>query len=174
MTHYTSRFSKEFSIRCFSSLQEIWSDNNVNTILISTPNKYHNDLIDNALESGKNIICEYPLVTSDYKDAGSLLKKAKKKGLFIHVGQTMNYDADAFFILSNIEKLGRLLMGYKYMSFGCLGSWFDLKQYVGIGNWYIDPDESGSWFVAAHYHAVHIFRNIIRFFLYFQIEQLRH
>lgn len=153
-------FSKEFSISCYSSKNEIWLSNIINTILICTPNKYHKELINTALENGKNVICEYPLVISNYKDAEELVKKAKKKELFIHIGQTMNYDADALFIISNMDKLGRLLMGYKYMSFGNLGSWFDSKKYEGIGKWYIDSNESGSWFVAAHYHGIQIFRNI--------------
>jgi len=157
---HTEKFANEFQVKSYKEIDEIWKDNDINTVLICTPNKYHFDLAKIALDNGRNVICEYPLTVSQYSDAEQLIKLANKKDLFIHVGQTMNFDADATYVLSNIGKLGKLLMGYKYMSFGKLGSWFDMKNYSGIGSWYIEENESGSWFVTAHYHGVQMFRNI--------------
>ena len=154
------KFANEFSVKSYREIDEIWEDSDINTVLICTPNKYHFDLAKSALNRGLNVICEYPLTVTEYSDAEQLIKTANKKDLFIHVGQTMNFDADATYVLSNKQKLGRLLMGYKYMSFGKLGSWFDIKNYKGIGSWYIEEGESGSWFVTSHYHGIQMFRNI--------------
>jgi predicted dehydrogenase len=157
---HSEEFAKEFSVKYYNNISEVWEDHDINTVLICTPNKYHFDLVKNALDKERNVICEYPLTVSKYSDAEELIKTANEKKLFIHVGQTMNFDADSSYVISNIKKLGKLLMGYKYMSFGKLGSWFDLKKYRGIGSWYVEEKESGSWFVSAHYHGIQMFRNI--------------
>jgi UDP-N-acetylglucosamine 3-dehydrogenase len=154
-------FASEFSVKNYNSLEEMLEDEKINTILICTPNKYHYPIAKTALNKGKNIITEYPLAVTEYPEAEELIATSKSKGLFIHVGQTMNFDSDMTLIKANLDKLGRLLMGYKYMSFGRLGSWFDKNSsYDAIGSWYVEDKESGSWFVTSHYHGIQIFRNI--------------
>jgi predicted dehydrogenase len=154
-------FASEFSVKNYKNLEEILEDEKINTVLICTPNKYHFPIAKAALNKGKNIITEYPLAVTEYSEAEELIAISKSKGLFVHVGQTMNYDSDMTLIKANLDKLGRLMMGYKYMSFGSLGSWFDKNSsYDAIGSWYVEDKESGSWFVTSHYHGVQIFRNI--------------
>ena len=49
----------------------------------------------------------------------------------------MNYDADKELINANASNLGKLLMGYKFVSFKDIGSWFTTDGYEGIANWCI-------------------------------------
>ena len=161
---HAKEFSHEINASVYGSFEEMLEDGTLNTIIVCVPNKFHYRIVKDALEKGKNIICEYPLIVDDYEKAEELVGLAYQKKLYLHVGQTMNYDEEKGIVLENKKLLGEILMGYKYMSFGELGSWFGLLgfkgDYTGLGNWYIDRKRSGSWFVAAHYHGIHIFRKI--------------
>ncbi len=161
---HAKEFSSEINASVYESFEELLEDEIINTIIVCVPNKYHYKIVKDALEKGKNIICEYPLIVDDYKEAEELIDLAYRKKLYLHVGQTMNHDEEKGIILKNKNTLGKVLMGYKYMSFGELGSWFGLfgfkGDYKNLGNWYIDKKRSGSWFVAAHYHGIHIFRKV--------------
>ena len=156
----TKAFADEFSIKAFNSLNEILNEDDINIIFVCTPSQYHYGIIKEALKHNKNILCEYPFIVNDYANAEELFKIALQNKLFIHVGQTMNYDEDKDFIVSHKEKLGTLLMGYRYMNFGDLGSWFPNSKYEGIGNWYINREETGGWIATAHYHGIQMFRKI--------------
>ncbi|MCK5570438.1 MAG: Gfo/Idh/MocA family oxidoreductase [Spirochaetes bacterium] len=163
-TEHSSEFSKEFNINSYTSIEEMCIDTGINTVSVAVPNKYHYEIVKYALENGKNVLCEYPLVLDKYKKGEELVRLAGKKGLFLHVGQTMNYDADYKLIESYRKDLGRLVVGYKYMSFGTLGSWFELDgfkgNYRGLGKWYVDDNKDGGWIVSAHYHGIQLFRNV--------------
>jgi UDP-N-acetyl-2-amino-2-deoxyglucuronate dehydrogenase len=152
-------FSKEFLTNQYSSLEEICSNNDINTVCVCTPSKYHYEIIKIALNNYKNIICEYPLAVK-YENAEELVKLANNNHLFLHVGQTMNYDEDRKIIIANISKLGKLFMGYKYMSFGESDSWFEPTGYENIGSWYTNMDETGGWIITSHYHGIQLFRKI--------------
>ena len=152
-------FSKEFLTNQYRSLEEICSDKDINTICVCTPSKYHYEIIKTALNNYKNIICEYPLVVK-YEDAEELVKLANNNHLFLHVGQTMNYDEDRKIIIANKRKLGKLFMGYKYMCFGEIVSWFEPIAYENIGSWYTNRYETGGWIITSHYHGIQLFRKV--------------
>jgi|GEM_PF-6288383 len=158
-------FCREMSVRAFDSLQEMLADPGINTISVNTPNRYHYEIIKQALKHNKNVIVEYPIVTGDYKKAEELLSEASKKGLFIHVGHTMNYDNDLRFINRNRKYLGDILSGYRYLNIKDSVTHFDQSGekvfYKDLGSWYTDSRESGGWIATAHYHYIQIFRRIM-------------
>ncbi len=158
-------FSKEFGVRLYQSLEEMCGDDSINTVSIAVPNRHHYEVLKYAFNRNKNGMCEYPLVPDTYVKAEELVRLAREKKLFLHVGQTMNYDADYALVESLKGELGRLYMGYRYMSFGGkLGSWFELDgfrgDYQGLARWYIEDTKKGGWIVSAHYHGIQHFRRI--------------
>ena len=164
--NHAEQFAGELGVSPYSSLEEVCSDNGINTISVAVPNKFHHDIVKYGLERGKNVICEYPLVIDDWERAVGLKEIAEKQGLFLHVGQTMNYDSDYLLVEQYREQLGRLYMGYKYMSFGGqLGSWFGRDgfkgDYSGLAEWYIEDTRKGGWIVSAHYHGIQHLRKIL-------------
>jgi len=162
--YHAEIYAHELNIKQYSTLEEICNSDEINTISVSVPNKYHYEIVKYALENNRNIMCEYPLVLTEYRQSEELVNSANKRNLFLHVGQTMNYDADYQLIDSYKKELGDLYMGYKYMSFGALGSWFSLDGFKGnykdLGKWYIKDNMKGGWIVSAHYHGIQIFRRI--------------
>jgi predicted dehydrogenase len=159
-----NEFAGELKTRNFKILEEILSNDEINTIAICVPNKFHYEITLKALENNKNIICEYPLVVESYEFAEQLIDIAEKKELFIHVGQTMNFDSDLNLALKYKNCLGKLYMGYKYMTFGKPGSWFVesgfRRGYEGLGEWYINNSFTGGWLIASCYHGIQILRRI--------------
>ena len=164
--NHARQFAGEFGIPQYSSLEEMCSDENLNTISVAVPNKFHHDIVKYGLEHEKNVICEYPLVIDDWEVAVELRDTAENQGLILHVGQTMNYDNNYLLVEQFREELGKLYMGYKYMSFGGeLGSWFALDgfkgDYSGLAEWYIEDTQNGGWIVSAHYHGIQHLRKIL-------------
>lgn len=66
--------------RGYASGVEAARDKDVDVIHICTPNSYHMEVAQAALESGKHVICEKPLATS-LQDAITLTELAKRNGL---------------------------------------------------------------------------------------------
>jgi predicted dehydrogenase len=66
--------------RGYASGLEAARDKDVDVIHICTPNSYHMEVAQAALESGKHVICEKPLATS-LQDAITLTELAKRQGL---------------------------------------------------------------------------------------------
>ena len=160
----SKEFSEEFLLERFDTLDIMLKSSNINTVTICTPNKFHFEIAKKALQNGKNVICEYPLVVDSYNNAEKLFEIADKKNLLIHVGQTMNFDNDLELANEHKKKFGQLLMGYKYMTFGQAGSWLELSgftgNYSGLGQWYIKKELTGGWMIAACYHGIQIHRKI--------------
>lgn len=154
-------FEKELSIKAFTSFGDMLKSDDINTIAVCIPNKFHYWATKETLKSNRNVICEYPLVINDYSEAEELFEIAGKNKLLIHVGQTMNFDSDLSFALQNKDKLGKLYMGYKYTSFGKEDSLLPLPgDFQDLGKWYHDRDMTGGWMTSSCYHGIQIFRKI--------------
>jgi len=158
------RLAEELGVPYFASPEQLYAAGKVNAVCIAVPNRLHVRMVRQALERGMHVLCEYPLALEDYRQAESLVRLAERRGLALHVGQTMNYDADHRFLLEHREELGRLYLGYKYMSFGALGSWYAQDgfsgDYRGLGSWYVEDHARGGWIVSSHYHGIQIFRRV--------------
>jgi predicted dehydrogenase len=57
---------------------------NSDYVLIATPPRFHAEIVSQAIDSGVNIICEKPFVTSKI-EAENLVEKAKLKGIQLYV-----------------------------------------------------------------------------------------
>ncbi len=157
-------FAAELGVPCVGSLDELCSVEGVNAILVAVPNRLHFEVVRHALERGKHVLAEYPLVLEEYRQAEELRRMASRKGLLLHVGHTMNWDADHAFIREHIPELGRLCVGYKYLSFGPVGNWYAADGLTGdsrgLGAWYVADTARGGWIVTSHYHGIQIFRRV--------------
>ena len=73
------------SIEYVSNQKEIFNDEEINAVIISTPIKTHYALVKQALLSKKHVFIEKP-ICSKLSDAKELIKIAKKNNLFLFVG----------------------------------------------------------------------------------------
>jgi predicted dehydrogenase len=163
-TVHARRFAAELGVAAFDSLEDMLQSELLNAVVVAVPNRLHYDMVRSSLEAGRHVLCEYPLVLDRLDRAQELVGSARRRGLLLHVGQTMNHDADHRFLSSRLDQLGRLYLGYRFMSFGALGSWFGQDgfagDYAGLGEWYVSDTTRGGWIVSAHYHGIQVFRRL--------------
>lgn len=76
-------FAKKWQIESYKELNEFW--NNVDCVYIASPHETHYDYIKRALENGKHVLCEKPMVLVK-KQAEELFKLANGKKLVLFEG----------------------------------------------------------------------------------------
>lgn len=89
---------------------ELCKDNELELIIVNTPDPLHYPFAKKALEAGKHVVIEKPF-TQSYKQAEDLLELAQKKGLILSVFQNRRWDGDFMTVRKVIENkmLGRLV-----------------------------------------------------------------
>lgn len=70
------------SAKAYGSYKELIADSNVDIIYVATPHSHHYQNAMQALEGGKNVLCEKSF-TVNAKQTELLIKKAKEKNLFL-------------------------------------------------------------------------------------------
>ena len=90
------------SIQTSSDLNDIFSDEKISAVIISTPVNTHFDLARSCLESGKHILVEKPL-TSNTQELDQLELIAKRNNLVVMVGHTFLYNSAVRYVKSIID-----------------------------------------------------------------------
>ena len=83
--------------KVYTKLEEMLADEAVNFVYVASPNSLHYAQVKQALESGKNVICEKPFCTKAAQ-VRELTELARQKGLFL-------VDATPTAFLPNFEAL---------------------------------------------------------------------
>lgn len=89
-----------------TDLMQVMNDDEINLVVINTPNKFHVYYSMMALEHGKNILCEKPFAQT-VEEAEKVFSFAKERNLFAMPNQNRRFDADMLTVRKVIES-GRL------------------------------------------------------------------
>ncbi|MFO7612161.1 MAG: Gfo/Idh/MocA family oxidoreductase [Clostridia bacterium] len=73
--------------KVYNSAEELLDDDNIDIVVVCTPNKYHARYTIKALENGKHVLCEKPMA-GNLKDAQAMLNAAEKSGKKLMIGQS--------------------------------------------------------------------------------------
>lgn len=85
-----SSVSSEFKADIYSNIDSIMSDPAVDAVSICTPNTQHYEILESAIESGKNVLVEKPIVTTA-EHCNSLLRIMKRSKNIVMVGHTQRF-----------------------------------------------------------------------------------
>lgn len=85
-----------------SDIEDIMNDEEVNLVVVNTPDKFHVGYTMQALEHGKNVLCEKPFAMTA-KEAKEVFDFAKEKGLVAMSNQNRRFDADMRTVRKVIE-----------------------------------------------------------------------
>lgn len=127
--------SKRFECATFSNFKDAISDDEVDCVVVSVPNKFHSEISIVALENGKQVFCEKPLARNP-KEAFAMVQAAEKNGCFLKTGSNLRY-------FPSVEKAKKLVER------GAIGDILYLRGWVGNcgkhvkGSWYSKVDMSG-------------------------------
>ena len=85
-----------------TDINQVMNDEEVNLIVVNTPDQFHVSYTKQALEHGKNVLCEKPFAMTA-KEAKEVFDLAKEKGLVAMANQNRRYDADMRTVRKVIE-----------------------------------------------------------------------
>ncbi len=91
----------------YTDLNEMLADESINFVYVASPNSLHYDHVRQALEMGKNVICEKPF-TSTTKEAKELIDLAKDKNLFLFEAITTIHLPNFALLRNHLDSLGRI------------------------------------------------------------------
>ena len=95
--------------KVYTDLEEMFSDDTLDFIYVASPNSLHYQHTKLALQHGKSVIFEKPLVPY-CAQAQELAQLAKEKGLFLFEGITTLYHPHFAWIKEHLPQLGQLKM----------------------------------------------------------------
>jgi predicted dehydrogenase len=111
----------------------------VDAVVVSTCNVFHYEQVKAALEAGKHVLCEYPLV-DDLAQYDELVALARGKGEVLHHGLTVRAESLHRTMKEALAGLGEPRAAY--------------YRYYGGAKWYIDPALRGDMFCGLHIHFI--------------------
>lgn len=85
-----------------TDIDQVMNDEEVNLIVVNTPDAFHVSYTMMALDHGKNVLCEKPFAMTA-KEAKRVFDYAKEKGLVAMANQNRRYDADMRTVRKIIE-----------------------------------------------------------------------
>lgn len=98
--------ARENGIHVYGSVEELYADKNVDVVVVATPNDVHEDLVVNALKSGKHVVCEKP-VALEVESFDRMVEAAKATGKILTVHQNRRWDVD-FLALKQVIGSGEI------------------------------------------------------------------
>lgn len=98
--------AKTNGIHSYSSLEDLLKDDKIRTVIIAVPNNFHKVISILALNAGKNVICEKP-VMMNAAELEEVLEVSKKTGGQFSVHQNRRWDKD-FCIIKKLIKDGTI------------------------------------------------------------------
>ncbi len=105
------------SIQYVNTQKEIFSDPEIDAIIISTPIKTHYNLIKKALLSKKHVFVEKP-ICSNLSDAQQLIKLAKRNNLLLFVGHIFVFNEILKKLLKIAEKEKITFINFDWQKYG--------------------------------------------------------
>lgn len=98
--------ARENGIHVYGSVEELYADGDVDVVVVATPNDVHEDLVVNALKSGKNVVCEKP-VALQVESFDRMVKAAEESGKILTVHQNRRWDVD-YLALKQVIRSGEI------------------------------------------------------------------
>ena len=94
--------ARSAGIRVYESRKELLADAAVDIVVCATPNDVHLEIVLDALNAGKNVICEKPAALS-VSDFDQMIAAAERNGVTFSVHQNRRWDVDYLAIKSLID-----------------------------------------------------------------------
>ena len=108
--HSNESTKKYPHVNIVRTFEELLTDNEIELIVVNTPDHLHYNMVSQAIKAGKHVIAEKPF-TQTTKQALELDKLANEKGVMVSVFQNRRWDGDFLTVKKVIEEnlVGRLV-----------------------------------------------------------------
>jgi len=122
-----------FGSRTYTNVEDLVKDEDVELVVVSTPNHLHAQHAILAMEAGKDVVCEKPMAAC-VADADRMIEVSHKRNRTLAIFQNRRYSPDFMKVREVIQSgvLGRIVMirmaGH---NFSRRWDWQTLKEYSG-------------------------------------------
>lgn len=127
-------YATEVGVHSYNSLEELLKDDQIDLVLVATPNDLHKPIAKEAMRAGKNVVSEKP-VTLSSSDLQEMMDVAKETGKLFTVHQNRRWDEDYLTMKKIYEerKLGDVyrIESRVHGSRGIPGDWRQEKEHGG-------------------------------------------
>ncbi len=145
----------------YDSFEAILEDDQVDAVLIATPNDSHKELAIAAMTAGKHVVCEKP-VAMNTQEFGDILAVAKATGQVFMVHQNRRWDPDFLMVKDMFEKRSQVgdvfqIESRVHGANGIPGDWRHLKAHGGgmVLDWGIHLLDQILWLVDSPIQSIH-------------------
>ncbi|GGN99263.1 Gfo/Idh/MocA family protein [Saccharibacillus kuerlensis] len=133
-TEYRMDLARSRGYRAYENFESILDDEEVDIVLIATPNDVHKELSIKSLRAGKHVVCEKPAAVNT-TDLLEILRAAEESERLFMVHQNRRWDED-FLIVKDLiahKKVGDVFHVESRVqgANGIPGDWRQLKAYGG-------------------------------------------
>ncbi|HEU4997331.1 MAG TPA: Gfo/Idh/MocA family oxidoreductase [Lapillicoccus sp.] len=142
-----NRFATTWGVRAVPRVEDVLAADDVDALVVCTPNDTHADLARSAAAAGKHLLLEKPMALSA-ADARSVADAYERAGLVLLVGHTHRH-ADYARAVHDVIVSGRLGT-VRSVRIAITGGWI----WGGWSAWVIDPARSGGH---AFHNGVHLY-----------------
>ena len=137
---------------CYVDYREMLVRDDIDVVIVSTPDQLHKEHTILSLEAGKHVLCEKPMALT-VEECRHMVEASKRYGKKLMVGQICRY-APGF------------VMAKKLIEDGQIGTLFfveseyahDYSHVQGVGNWRLDPVKLRHPVIGGGCHAVDLLR----------------
>lgn len=112
------KLSEEYGIdKYYTDYQELLANPDVEVVYVALPNNLHYEVMDKALDFGKDIICEKPF-TANVNQALKIFKKAEDEKLIVVEAMSNRFIPNALKVKEEIKKLGKMkIVSFNYSQY---------------------------------------------------------
>lgn len=121
-------------IRAYGSYEEVLADPQVELVTVAIPNDQHEEVCTRALEAGKHVICEKP-VMMDVESLRRVIEVSRRTNRLFTVHQNRRWDVD-YLAMKHLQETGELgefirIESRIHGSRGIPSDWRGIRQYGG-------------------------------------------
>jgi predicted dehydrogenase len=124
---------EKFECRAYAEFDELIADDDVELVIVATPNRFHTDHAIQAMRAGRHVMCEKPMAL-DSAAADAMISAAAETGRVLAPFQNKRYAEDYVKIREVIDSgtLGRIVMiRLAAQGFARRWDWQTLKEHHG-------------------------------------------
>ncbi|WP_105301252.1 Gfo/Idh/MocA family protein [Anaerococcus marasmi] len=109
---------EEFNIgKYYIGIDDLLADPDIHTVYVALPNKLHYEVMDKAIEFGKDIICEKPFC-GNLRESEDIFERAFAKGLIVLEAASHRFIPNALAVRDELKKLGDIkIVSFNYSQY---------------------------------------------------------
>ncbi|MFB5190605.1 Gfo/Idh/MocA family protein [Alicyclobacillus fastidiosus] len=150
--------ASRFNTPYVKDYQEVLADPDIEAVIVCSENASHAQLVIDAAEAGKHVLCEKPLATT-VADARRMIEACERAGVKLQTAFPIRYSTP-------VQRLKRLIESGKV---GRILAMSGTNRGQNPGGWFVDPALSGGG--AVFDHTVHIL-DIMRWYTGSEVSEV--